>query len=774
MAIAKRLYDENLTPGQLTYQLLQEGKKTIPDFYRSDLQTEFDKVWGFQKQFYPEILTEDFYKNLKGKGQRATSSAFWGTYKFNTAENKGNRDEKKLQAYKWRSEAVNHQLDKEEVAYVLTEINNNLHNSSGYLGEISDRSKELYFNKETVGQFLYKQLENNPHSRLKNQVFYRQDYLDEFETIWETQSQFHLELTPKLKEEVRDVIIFFQRKLKSQKGLVSFCEFESKEIEIEKKGQKVKRTIGSKVAPKSSPLFQEFKIWQILNNVNFKNKNDKTILELDQEAKEILFEELNLKGNLSSNKAIELLGYKSKDFESNYKEIEGNKTNVALYNAFLKILEIEGYNEDLLKLSDKDDINVSELKTPASEIKKMVKDIFDVLEIDIEILNFNAELEGKDFEQQKSYQLWHLLYSAEDDIKKFSEEDILFYGNDLIGLKKKLCEKFGFKPEHAIILANIALTDDYGSLSTKAMRKIYPFIKEHKYSLACEYACYRHSASSLTKEEIATRPLNDKLEILKKNSLRNPVVEKILNQMVNVVNTLIDTENNKLEAEGKERKFRFDEIRIELARELKKNAQERADITTNINSAKNKHEKIATLLSNEFGIKYPTKNDIIKYRLYEELKNNGYHDLYTNTYIPREKLFSKEIDIEHIIPKAKVFDDSFSNKTLSFRKDNLTKADTTAYDYISGKNNETILEEYLLRIKSLYEVWKNNNEEGISKAKYQKLLKKESEIGDGFIERDLRDSQYIAKKAKNMLFEITFCSINKVEVLPIDYVKIGD
>src|SRR5690606_15323007 len=152
------------------------------------------------------------------------------------------------------SRAIAEKLEKEQVAYVLTEINNNLNNSSGYLGAISDRSKELYFNKETVGQYLYKQLVQNPHTRLKNQVFYRQDYLDEFEAIWKEQSKHHSELTDKLKEEIRDIIIFYQRKLKSQKGLVSFCEFESREIEIAGK----KKTIGLKVAPKSSPLFQEF------------------------------------------------------------------------------------------------------------------------------------------------------------------------------------------------------------------------------------------------------------------------------------------------------------------------------------------------------------------------------------------------------------------------------------------------------------------------------------------------------------------------------------
>lgn len=766
MAVAKRLYEENLTPGQLAFQLLKEGKRHIPDFYRSDLQSEFDKVWNMQKQFYPDIFTDEFYNNLKGKGQRATSAAFWSTYQFNTADFKdledglknektvklNQREKKKLQSYKWRSDAVLKQISKEEAAYVITEINNNLNNSSGYLGAISDRSKELYFNKETVGQYLYKQLLQNPHTRLKNQVFYRQDYLDEFESIWREQSKHHKELTNELKSEIRDIVIFYQRKLKSQKGLISFCEFESYEIVIN--GHK--KTIGLRVAPKSSPLFQELKIWQVLNNVLVRKKGskkrttkstnqqslfkeEKDIFIFDLDTKEKLFEELNMKGNLSANRVIELLGHKPTEWEINYLQLEGNRTNQALYNAYLKILEIEGYDEDLLKLSDKDEINVADLITPAADIKSMVKRIFETLHINTEILDFDAELDGKAFEEQASFQLWHLLYSYEGDDSQTGNEK----------LYELLEKKYGFKREHAQVLANISLTDDYGNLSTKAMRKIYPFIKELHYDKACAEAGYRHSAASLTKEEIANRPLKDKLELLKKNSLRNPVVEKILNQLVNVVNTLL--EKNRMN----DPEFRFDEIRIELARELKKNAKERAEMTTNINASKLANEKVFKLLQSEFGIKNPTRNDIVRYRLYEELKNNGYKDLYTNTNIPREILFSKQIDIDHIIPQSKLFDDSFSNKTVVYRQTNLEKGNKTAFDYIEGKFGNEKLEEFKTRIEQLYQSGLKNKEEGIYKAKYQKLLKRESEIGDGFIERDLRDSQYIAKKAKNMLLEIS-------------------
>lgn len=751
MEIAKKLYEENLTPGQLAYHLLKEEKKYLPDFYRSDLQSEFDKVWNFQKQFYPEILTDEFYRELKGKGQRATSAMFWAKYGFNTADNKAkSREEKKLQAYFWRSEAINKQLEKEEVAFVITEINNNLNNSSGYLGAISDRSKELYFNNQTVGQYLYEQLKENSHTRLKNQVFYRQDYLDEFEKIWEIQAKFHPELTEKLKTEIRDITIFYQRKLKSQKGLVSFCEFESQEKIIN--GHK--KTIGLKVAPKSSPLFQEFKIWQVLNNVLVRKKGskkrvakenvsalfdeEKEIFVLDLESKQKLFDELNIKGNLKSAKIIELLDYKPADWEMNHSELEGNRTNKVLFDAYLKILELEGYDEDLLKLQGKDDIDVSELKASVSEIKDMIKRIFEVLNINTEILEFDAELDGKDFEKQASYKLWHLLYSYQEDNSKT--------GNDT--LFRLLEEKFGFKKEHSQILANVAFSDDYGNLSTKAMRKIFPYIKEQTYDKACMQAGYRHSASSLTKEEIETRPLKNQLELLKKNSLRNPVVEKILNQLVNVVNTMIET-NSEKDEDGKITKyFKFDEIRIELSRDLKKNAKERAELTTNINASKIENEKIKATIKKDFPhVKNPSKNDIVRYKLYQELSYNAFKNLYTDEKIDYEKLYSKTYDIDHIIPQSKVFDDSFSNKVLVPRQSNLDKGNKTAYDFMSNRSAEN-LEKYLSIVETLFK------EKKITKAKYQKLLKQESEIGDGFIDRDLRDSQYIAKKARNLLYEI--------------------
>ena len=145
MEIAKQLYENNITPGQFVYELLKKGKKLIPDFYRSDLQNELNKIWSFQKQFHNEILSDDFKKNLENKGKKVTTQIFFAKYQIDTIENKGNRDEKKLNLYKLRSFALNTELSKEELATVISEVNSDLNSSSGYLGAISDRSKELYY-----------------------------------------------------------------------------------------------------------------------------------------------------------------------------------------------------------------------------------------------------------------------------------------------------------------------------------------------------------------------------------------------------------------------------------------------------------------------------------------------------------------------------------------------------------------------------------------------------------------------------------------------------
>lgn len=727
MSVARTLYENNLTPGEYAYGRLQQGKKYIPDFYPSDLRAELNRIWECQRQYYPEILTDALRENLHGKNEKQTWAICHEPFGIVGMKRNGNKAEQKVENYRWRKEALTKQLGLEELAIVLQKINSQINGASGLLGAISDRSKELYFLKQTVGQYQWNELQKNPNYSLKNQVFYRQDYLDEFERIWETQRKFHPELTDELKHELRDIVIFYQRPLKSQKGLVSFCELESSQKEIIKDGKVKTVTVGLRCCPKSSPLFQCFKIWQSINNISVTGNivperqrdlfGDEIINKygtrpLMEEEKQKLFRELNLKERMSAAEILKLLFPDERNLKLNFKEVKGNTTMSAFVNACRQVIYMSGH----------DDIDFS--KQSAQYTTDTIKEVFGTIGTHADFLTFDPCLDGKAFAMQPAYRLWHLLYSYTGDNSATDDER----------LKERIADICGLDKEYASAFASIALQDDYGSLSAKAMRKILPFMMDgNEYSVACEYAGYRHSKRSLTKEELDNKPLVNTIPLLKRNSLRNPVVEKILNQMINVVNTVSETY-------GKP-----DEIRIEMARELKKSAKEREQMTKDMNDAKKKNDEYKQVLQSEFGITNPTRNDVIRYRLYKELEQNGFKTIYTQTYIPKDKLFSKEFDIEHIIPQARLFDDSMSNKTIEARQANIEKGSATAYDYVLGKYGKQGAEEYKQRVDKMLEDGK------ISKTKQKKLLMREQDIPEGFIDRDLRDSQYIARKAREIL-----------------------
>ena len=761
MDVAMRLYNENITPGQLCLELLEAGKKALPDFYRSDLNKEFALIWTSQAQYYPNMLTDALKEDLQGRNSKQTKAIIaknfqwieveriWNEVEARTEEKEVLHNYKgigrstkglelKKENYQWRVKALTEKLHPEELAVVLEEINKELNSSSGYLGAISDRSKHLFFNKLTVGQALMQSLDTNPNASLKNTVYYRQDYLDEFETLWESQARFHSELTPELKNEIRDVVIFYQRRLKSQKSLIGICEFERKDQEVEIDGKKKTILVGSRVIPRTSPLFQEFKIWQTLNNLEVrlsetkgkkKVSNEPTLFddiftpedelaingrrELTIEEKQQLAEELYIREGMTKGQILKQLFGTSSGYDLNFEKVSGNETGSALYKAFSAMMDLSGHEP-------------IDFSNSASDIKLQVRTVFEALGWNTEILEVSLATDDyKTLHAHPFYSLWHLLYSFEGDNSRTGDEKLV----------QKICALVSCDKEYASLLANVSLASDYGNLSAKAIKKILPYMKEgNRYDEAIkEKYGYRHSASSLTKEEIEAKELLDKLEILPKGALRNPVVEKILNQMVNVVNEVIATYG------------RPDEIRVELARELKKNQKEREALTKAISHSTDERKKDREILIKEFNIPNPTRNDIIRYQLYKELEKNGYKTLYSNTYIPKEMLFSKEIDIEHIIPKARLFDDSFSNKTLEYRSVNLDKGNKTAFDYVSETYGEEGLQRYLNTCESIF---------ANQRTKLRKLKMREQDIPDGFIERDLRNAQYIAKKALAMLNQI--------------------
>ena len=97
-------------------------------------------------------------------------------------------------------------------------------------------------------------------------------------------------------------------------------ELEQRQIEVEANGKKKIKLTGPKVCPKSSPLFQDFKIWQAINNIKVNGKL------LEQEDKEKLAAELEVKEKMSKTEILKFLFKNHKELDMNFKEIEGNST----------------------------------------------------------------------------------------------------------------------------------------------------------------------------------------------------------------------------------------------------------------------------------------------------------------------------------------------------------------------------------------------------------------------------------------------------------------
>jgi CRISPR-associated endonuclease Csn1 len=632
----------------------------------------------------------------------------------------------KMELWTLRNKAVSEEISKQELGRLLLWLNQKRGYKSSrsdanldkkdteYVAEVKSRHEKIKEQNLTIGQYFYKKLSADEYYRVKENIFPREAYIEEFDAICKKQKQ-HLNLSDEFILKARNEIIYYQRPLKSQKGLVSVCEFEG--FCTVKNGKEY--FVGPKVTPKSSPLFQIAKIWENINNIKLSSRKGENLI-LTPEQKQSLFDYLDNNEKLTSTELFKILGLKKNDYVVNKqleKGLQGNITKFAIgkcfenseYDQFLKL------NLQIIE-NDKFGYNYDK-KTGEVLSEKSVKYICPLVE------------------KEPFYQLWHIIYSI----------------NDIVECSNALQNRFGFDKKTAEKLANIDFNRfGFGNKSVKAIRKILPYLMEGDgYSVAMSYAGFDHS-NSLTKDENLNRKLLNELKAIEKNSLRQPIVEKILNQMVNVVNSLIYKYSEK-DANGKISKhFRFDEIRIELARELKQSKDERNQTDKNMSKRQRENEDITKRLA-EYGLR-ATRNNIIKWRLFEEIDNQDKKlnaiCIYCGQPISlTEAIKGTEVDIEHIIPKSRLFDDSQSNKTLAHRKCNSTKGDKTAFDFMKTKSEEQF-NAYIERVNCLYA------NKIIGKTKRDKLLMTENDIPDNFIDRQLRESQYIAKKAREVLQSI--------------------
>ena len=586
--------------------------------------------------------------------------------------------------------------------------------NSAYLAGIRANDEKLQDEHKTVGQYFAEQLRQNQSEsptggisyRIKDQIFSRQRYIDEYDQIMAAQRVYYPDiLTDEFIQMLRDEVIFMQRPLKSCKHLVSLCEFEKQEkvMRVQQddgKGgrQLVERKVkfGPKVAPKSSPLFQLCRIYEAVNNIRL-TRPDGSPRDITPEERAKIVAHLQSSASLSFAALKKLLKEKVliADQLTSKSGLKGNSTRVALaaalqpYPQYLHLLDME-------------------LETRMMTVQLTDEETGEVTEREVAVVTDS-------YVRQPLYRLWHILYSIE-------ERD---------AMRRALITQLGMKEEDLDggLLDQLYRLDfvkpGYGNKSAKFICKLLPQLQQGLgYSEACAAVGYRHS-NSPTSEEITERTLLEKIPLLQRNELRQPLVEKILNQMINLVNAL-------------KAEYGVDEVRVELARELKMSREERERMTRQNGERKKANDKVAEKIQ-KCGL-FPTKSRIRKYMLWEEA---GRQCLYCGRSIEEEQCLREGgMEVEHIIPKSVLYDDSYGNKTCACRRCNKEKGNRTALEYIRAKGWEA---EYMERINGLLD------KKTISYSKHQRLRWLKEDIPSDFLERQLRLTQYISRQAMAIL-----------------------
>lgn len=676
--------------------------------------------------------------------------------------------------------------------------------------DISDSGK-------TVGQYIYESLLHKPDQKIIGKLvrtIERKFYKEELRFILEKQKEFIEELRDRdlyekcinelypINEahrnniENRDFtylfiedILFYQRPLKSKKHLISDCPYESYLYNaVDKDGKERVCIQGIKCIPSSHPLYQEFRLWQFVQNLRIYQKekvvNGKLHTDVDVTSEFFQTEDdiVTLFDWLNDRSSI-----KQETLFTSYFKLKKKKNEVCPYRW--------NYVEDK--------------EYPCNETRSVI----------LKGLN-NINVKNDFLDKERETAIWHMLYSIEDKVE--IEKALTKYAKRIPKLPDSFAEELSkIKP----------FKKDYGSYSAKAIKKLLPLMRMGKYwdadaidiktkerieklidgeydenisdrvrekvntlndlsqyrGLPIWVSCYvvynRHSeAKDIAKWE-KPEDIDTYLRDFKQHSLRNPIVEQIVTETLRTVRDIWKQEGQ------------IDEIHLELGREMKSPADKRKQMTERILENENTNLRIKTILAELKNPEYevdnvrpyspsqqdilkiyeeyaldnltkddkeyefvkkisksaqPTKSEIIKYKAWLEQK---YRSPYTGETIPLSKLFTEAYEIEHVIPQSRYFDDSFSNKVICESEVNKLKDRMLGYEFIKNHHGEKVQLSGGRVVEILQtDVYEQLVKSSFSGPKKNKLLMED--IPDGFIERQLNDSRYISKFIKGLLSNI--------------------
>lgn len=302
--------------------------------------------------------------------------------------------------------------------------------------------------------------------------------------------------------------------------------------------------------------------------------------------------------------------------------------------------------------------------------------------------------------------------------------------------------------DEAVIQALLPLSfSKAGRLSLTAMRKMIPYLEQGKnYNEACAEVYGDHRGKTVSQKHHTISLTPEFREESGLTDLNNPVVLRAIAQTTKVVNAIV-------------RRYGSPQrVCIELAREMRKNFQERDKLKKAYEKRQKENETVMEKVEAIKGGR-ATGLDLVKYRLYEE--QNGLC-LYSGRQLDVSRLFEPGyVDVDHIIPYSKCFDDGYQNKVLVRSAENRQKGNRLPLEYLAGDPErvscfktlvETTVRDFRKRQRLLKSSWTQDDEQR-------------------FKERNLVDTQYATRVVLRLFgdyLELTPLEGRKKQVMAVN------
>jgi CRISPR-associated endonuclease Csn1 len=223
--------------------------------------------------------------------------------------------------------------------------------------------------------------------------------------------------------------------------------------------------------------------------------------------------------------------------------------------------------------------------------------------------------------------------------------------------------------------------------------------------------------------------------------IMNPTVHIGLNQLRRLVNRLI-------------RRFGApDQVVVELARELKLNKKqkdkEKRENKSNRDANKKRAEQLVALGEDD------RRDNLIRLRLFEEQATGGKGVAccpYCGDTFGISKVFSDDIEVDHILPVSRTLDDSLANRVLSCRACNRKKRSKSPFERFGGTPEWPAIAARSAELPHP------------KRWRFTPDAMKKFEGERDFLARQLNETKYLSRLAKAYLGKI--CNPNEVYVTP--------